>query len=66
MITRFWPTHCFVTEVAGSMTTVSAMAFLSIGPLNGITIGSAVATFVLFWMPLRSAATMLDVDWFWR
>ena len=49
MITRFWPTHCFVTEVAGSMTTVSAIAFLSIGPVNRITIGSPVATFVLFW-----------------
>src|SRR6267143_2126396 len=31
MITRFWPTQCFVTEVAGSMTTVLATAFLSAG-----------------------------------
>ena len=42
------------------MTTVSATAFLSTGPLKGITIGSAVATFVLFWMRERSTATMAD------
>ena len=41
-MTRFWPTHCWVNDVAGSIWI--SIAALSTGPLKGISIGSPVAT----------------------